>query len=884
MGRLQRWYLATGLAACAIYLVLPSSDGAEVLFTLIAVSVPVVGFIALHRDQPRPKRGWFVLTSGFAVSALAEALCLTLVTWALEPQSTTVINSLFLLGYLVQLAGLLMIIQSRTTGRSRSSWLDAAAVGVATFTIIWSTLYAHLVQSSDSWLDWTTQLGEPVLGVALIAMSLRLAMGERRGFAVFGLFGAGYALQAATDLSANLLESYERGGLVDASWAVCYVLFGANLLSPGRLRPPQQAPSVLARREVQQALLLQGAVIIGVIGAIVVRATPSLQVSFVAVWVGAGAILLVLNRLRLFALFRMVSDASETENQRRLKALVDNSHEVIALADPDGVLRYVSSSVESMTGSPADEWIGTTFEEVINRYLPGIRDFVDVADGLSIGDRATWEGELIETAEGKRRTISITVVNHVDTPEVAGWVITARDVTDEARLTSELRHQALHDTLTGLPNRALLFDRIEHALKRVSRTPGEQLAVALVDLDEFKSVNDSLGHDTGDVLLQAVAVRLLGAVRPGDTVARLGGDEFALLEIASEAEAVSVAQRALECLAEPIALGDVDFIANASIGIVCHRGTADPHELLRFADIAMYEAKREGKARVKLFREHMHHAARNQLALRMSLATALDRSEFSLVYQPIVDTMHYRVRGVEALLRWTHPTQGDIPPSEFIPVAEQSGLLAPIGEWVLNKACADAATWPAAEGEPYLSVNVSAAQLSDRGFVGKVRRALSDSGFPPQRLLLELTETMLVHDDALVDEVLAQLGALGIRIAIDDFGTGYSSLAYLRQLAVDVVKIDQSFVRDLDTNSDHQALTRTMLALAEGLSMVAIAEGVETDAELAVLQRLGCEFAQGYLFSYPVTAEAIGRLLMPAEPVEQQLGPDRGAQQPIGVR
>ena len=592
MGRLQRWYLATGLAACAIYLVLPSSDGAEVLFTLIAVSVPVVGFIALHRDQPRPKRGWFVLTSGFAVSALAEALCLTLVTWALEPQSTTVINSLFLLGYLVQLAGLLMIIQSRTTGRSRSSWLDAAAVGVATFTIIWSTLYAHLVQSSDSWLDWTTQLGEPVLGVALIAMSLRLAMGERRGFAVFGLFGAGYALQAATDLSANLLESYERGGLVDASWAVCYVLFGANLLSPGRLRPPQQAPSVLARREVQQALLLQGAVIIGVIGAIVVRATPSLQVSFVAVWVGAGAILLVLNRLRLFALFRMVSDASETENQRRLKALVDNSHEVIALADPDGVLRYVSSSVESMTGSPADEWIGTTFEEVINRYLPGIRDFVDVADGLSIGDRATWEGELIETAEGKRRTISITVVNHVDTPEVAGWVITARDVTDEARLTSELRHQALHDTLTGLPNRA----------------------------------------------------------------------------------------------------------------------------------------------------------------------------------------------------------------------------------------------------------------------------------------------------HALVDEVLAQLGALGIRIAIDDFGTGYSSLAYLRQLAVDVVKIDQSFVRDLDTNSDHQALTRTMLALAEGLSMVAIAEGVETDAELAVLQRLGCEFAQGYLFSYPVTAEAIGRLLMPAEPVEQQLGPDRGAQQPIGVR
>ncbi|MGB8859175.1 MAG: EAL domain-containing protein [Ilumatobacteraceae bacterium] len=866
MGRFQRWYLAAGLAACAVYLVLPSSDIAEVLYTLIAVSVPVVGLIALRRDRPHPRRGWLVLTLGFAVTGLAETMCLVLVSWAVWPRWTEAVNALFVGGYVVQLTGLLMIIQSRTTGRSRSSWLDAAAVGVATFTIIWSTLSTRIVESSGSWLDWTTQLGEPVLGVALIAMSLRLMMGERKGYTLFGLFGVGYALQAATDLTANLYDNYPRGGLVDTSWAVCYVLFGASLLNPGRLHPPQQAPSVLARREVRQALWLQGAVIVGVIGAIVVRAAAVLKASVLVVWVVAAAILLVLNRLRVFALVRLVTDASETENQRRLTALVDNSHEVIALADPDGLLRYVSSSVETITGAAADHWIGMTFEDIITNHLPGIRNFVEVVAGLGPGERATWVGELNQDREGLHRTISVTVINHVETPEVAGWVVTARDVTDEARLTSELRHQALHDTLTGLPNRALLFDRIEHALDRASRTADDQIAVALVDLDEFKSVNDSLGHDTGDLLLQAVAARLLGAVRPGDTVARLGGDEFALLlEATSEAQAVAIAQRALESLTEPIPLGDVDFTANASIGIVCHRGTADPLELLRFADIAMYEAKREGKARVKLFREHMHHAARNQLALRMSLATALDRDEFSLVYQPIIETTNYRIRGVEALLRWSHPTQGTIAPSEFIPVAEQSGLLAPIGEWVLRRACADAAAWPTLEGgvEPYLSVNVSAAQISDRGFVTKVKSALAHAGLPPSRLLLEVTETMLIDDDALVGDVLAQLSAVGIRIAIDDFGTGYSSLAYLRQLAVDVVKIDQSFVRDLDTNSDHEALTRTMLALADGLSMVAIAEGVETDEELSVLQRLGCEFAQGYLFSYPVSAEAIGRLMSP---------------------
>jgi EAL domain-containing protein (putative c-di-GMP-specific phosphodiesterase class I) len=271
----------------------------------------------------------------------------------------------------------------------------------------------------------------------------------------------------------------------------------------------------------------------------------------------------------------------------------------------------------------------------------------------------------------------------------------------------------------------------------------------------------------------------------------------------------------------------------------------------------------------------MRHAAKNQLELRMNLAAALEHDEFSVLYQPIVDTDHFQVCGVEALLRWQHPVRGFVPPSEFIPVAEQSGLLAPIGEWVLRRACAEAATWTGGDREhaPYISVNVSAAQISHRGFVTTVMGALADTGLPASRLLLEVTETMLVDDDALARDVLAQLRAAGVRIAIDDFGTGYSSLAYLRQLSVDVVKIDQSFVRDLDTNSDHQALTRTMLALSVGLSMTAIAEGVETESELAELRALGCGFAQGYLFSYPIDGASIATML-----AEQNAG-----RQPVGV-
>lgn len=648
MARFEQRYLVIGLLTSVAVGLLPTT-AAQLLFALIALSLPIIGVVAFRRDRPQPARGWAVLTVGFGVVAGSEVLCVLLFDWSLWPSAVSAVTVLFLVAYAVQLVGLMMIIRSRTTGSSRSSWLDAAAVGVATFTAVWSTVHRQMRGTAD-WrtVEWFAHLLEPVLGVALVAMALRLVLGERKGHVVFGGLAVAYVLQTGADLAAEQVTDASWMRVISVVWAASYVLLGFSLLRPGRLRPPQQSPSVLVRRDAAQALALQGAVILVTITAIVLRARSLVPLPLLASWAAVGMVLLVLNRLRVFALIRMVGEASATENHRRLTALVDNSNEIIALADPDGVLRYVTSSVGAITGRPAESWLGSNVYAVLPGYLVGSDVQIDRLRTLMPGERFTWESELRPPGSSIGRVMKFTVVNHVGTPEVNGWVITGSDVTDEARLTSELRHQALHDTLTGLPNRALLFDRIEHALERARQSDHLVTSVALVDLDEFKSVNDSLGHDTGDVLLQDVAARLLRAVRPGDTVARLGGDEFALLmEGTTEAEALAIAQRALLGLALPTQFGTVDFTANASIGLVCHRGPATPMELLRFADIAMYEAKREGKARVKVFREHMHNAAKNQLEMRMQLAAAIEHDELSVVYQPIVDTTEFRVCGVE---------------------------------------------------------------------------------------------------------------------------------------------------------------------------------------------------------------------------------------------
>jgi diguanylate cyclase (GGDEF)-like protein/PAS domain S-box-containing protein len=853
--RASRWYAAIGLVGCAVYFCLPRSSAAQLLFVAVALTAPLVGMIALRGPRTADTIAWRVLTAGVAIAAAGEVVEFVCITMNVRPRTGPVMDVIFLTAYIVQLLGLMILFRGQTASRHQFGWFDAVAVAVVVGTVMWSTMYEAIFGNSNATpLDWLTRFGGAVVGIATVVTALRLVINARGRQASFNLLLGALLLQVVTDSIAALWSGYAPGSRLDTLWIVGYVLMGAALIRGGQpsandARPPTR----LAHLEIKHTLVLQAGVTILLATMIMIEVGGGVPLVTLGVWAMAWLVILVMTRVRVFGLLRLVGVASASENQRRLSAMVASSSDVIGLADPDGTIRYITPSIAHITGVPLEEWIGQRFDEMLTRHVDGIDDLALRSALLGPGESITWECSIRSPKDsGPRRFVNLTVANQLDTPEVNGWVITAHDVTDAAQLTAELRHQSLHDTLTGLPNRALLFDRIQHSIERLSRSAEASLSVVLVDIDDFKAVNDSLGHTTGDELLRAVAERLGTCMRQGDTVARLGGDEFAiLLEDTDEHDAMVLAQRALESLALPVHIDTGDFAVRASAGVVCSQGAADPVDLLRSADIAMYASKRDGKSKVTLFHDAMHDIAHRQLELRMDLAVALERNELSLAYQPILDTRTHRIRGVEALLRWNHPVRGPVSPAEFIPVAEQSGHIRAIGEWVLRTACAEAASWSEGGAESYVSVNVSAPQLDDQ-FIDLVLETLAGTGLPAHRLMLEITESMLVDESVNARSMLSRLRDQGVRIAIDDFGTGFSSLAYFQSMCVDVVKIDRSFVRDLHTNADHRALTRTILSLAEGFEMTAIAEGVETDSEFAELSRLGCQYAQGFLFSRPV--------------------------------
>jgi diguanylate cyclase (GGDEF)-like protein/PAS domain S-box-containing protein len=445
---------------------------------------------------------------------------------------------------------------------------------------------------------------------------------------------------------------------------------------------------------------------------------------------------------------------------------------------------------------------------------------------------------------------------------VAG-VAVAEDVTERKRLESRLEHQAFHDPLTGLANRLLFRDRTAQALAR-SQRDGTRPAVLFLDLDGFKTVNDSLGHAEGDRLIVEVAHRLLNATRGCDTVARLGGDEFAVLLAATADgdEARLVADRVLRTLARPVALAGREVLVGASLGIATAAPGDGAGELLRNADLAMYRAKARGKGTCEVFAPEMYEAAQERVALEADLRRALARGEFRLAYQPIVDLASGQIVGAEALVRWHHPERGVVPPTRFVGVAEESGLVLPLGRLVLADACAEAAAWHAAGHDTlYVAVNISGRQLEHPRFVADVADALDAAGLAPAALLLEITEGAVMHDTEASLARLAELKALGVRLAVDDFGTGYSSLSYLQRFPIDVLKIDKSFVDGVHEGGSSEALARTIVALGRTLALCTVAEGVERAEQRDALRALGCTLGQGYLFARPMPAEALGALV-----------------------
>ncbi len=447
-----------------------------------------------------------------------------------------------------------------------------------------------------------------------------------------------------------------------------------------------------------------------------------------------------------------------------------------------------------------------------------------------------------------------------------------RDETQRKHAADALVHRASHDALTGLPNRALFLDRLDHALHR-SRRSHRTLAVMFLDLDDFKLVNDTRGHDVGDLLLVALTPRLRAALRPGDTIARFGGDEFVVLceELADPDDAQLIAQRIADACRGAVKIGDGEHVVTVSVGVVVvsESEEATPSRVLRDADAAMYRAKDSGKGQIEIFDEGMRVRLMERVAIEGALRAALKRDELRLVYQPVMALGQGRIVALEALLRWQHPLRGLLQPEHFIPVAETSGLIVEMGEWVLKQACRQAAIWRDSalpQAPPVrVSVNVSPRQLARGDLAVTVSRVLHETGLEPGLLELELTEQMLSDDIDKGLESLTELKALGVRLVLDDFGTGYSSLSYLRRLTIDALKIDRSFVADLGRGAADGAIVGAVLSMADALGLGVTAEGVETQAQLARLRQQGCEYAQGFLFCHPSSAEDVTELLGAAD-------------------
>jgi diguanylate cyclase (GGDEF)-like protein len=439
-----------------------------------------------------------------------------------------------------------------------------------------------------------------------------------------------------------------------------------------------------------------------------------------------------------------------------------------------------------------------------------------------------------------------------------GWLVSYQDVTEQQRAQDRIAHMARHDALTDLPNRVLLRERLEHELKRVKR--GECLAVLCLDLDHFKSVNDTLGHPIGDELLKRVADRLRACTREPDTVVRMGGDEFAIImtDLQDPSNAAVLSRRIQESISKPYQIDGHQIVSTISIGIsMAPVDGLDPDILLKNADMALYGAKTDGRGTYRFFEQEMDARMQERRKLEMDLRKALANKEFELYYQPLVTLKGSEITGLEALLRWNHPKRGMISPADFIPIAEETGLIIPIGEWVLMTACREIANWPA---PIKVAVNVSPAQLKHRHFIRSVTSALEASGAPADRLQLEITETVLMQNTFANLQSLHALRELGVQIALDDFGTGYSSLSYLRTFPFDKIKIDRSFIHDLYKGAEPLAIVHAVTGLANNLKITSTAEGVETAEQLETLHSIGCVEMQGYLFSAPKTGQGDERV------------------------
>lgn len=547
--------------------------------------------------------------------------------------------------------------------------------------------------------------------------------------------------------------------------------------------------------------------------------------------------------------------------EERLMEFLESANDLIFSVRPDGQFLYANRAWAQVLGYDRDQMETLSLESVIDPDMR-LKCFAEIAKAVRGEKIEPLEGRLISQT-GEAVDVEGTITCSVQKDETAVWVI-CRDISARKKAQEQLYFMAHHDQLTGLPNRLFFADRL-HQAQTLAKREKQQCGILYLDLDRFKIINDTLGHGVGDLLLKEVAIRLRSCVREVDTVARIGGDEFAivLVNLRQVSDVEQVAGKILKALSKPVLADDFEIFTTTSIGISLYPVHADhPEALLKKADAAMYQAKSQGRNNYQMYDSTMDLDTERRMVIENGMRRALDRDEFRVFYQPKINSESGQITALEALIRWEHPELGTLPPSEFIALAEETGLIIPIGEWIMRRACEDNQRWQE-QGLPKVrvAVNLSGYQLQKKSFVETARQILEETGLPGEYLEFEITETVIMQNPEFAVGILSKLRDLGIHISIDDFGTGYSSLAHLKRFSVNTLKIDRAFVRDIEINSTDAAITTAIIAMGNSLNLQVIAEGVETEGQFAMLREKHCDEMQGYLFSRPVAVEAVEALL-----------------------
>jgi diguanylate cyclase (GGDEF)-like protein/PAS domain S-box-containing protein len=844
----------------------------NVAFMPLNLGVLVLFVLASRQEilDPRVRRALRLIGTGSGMVFIGNAISAWYVLARHENPPVSWADPFYLSDSLLTLTALLLFPLARRTRLERWKFvLDAAMVLVGGGVAIWyfsvrPTAASHESTVVVTLLAFAYPLVSMLVLLGVTTVLLRRATDPNR--LAFGLLLTGVSVSVVADLTFNLVQLAAGGR--SASWAdgvflVCYwMLIASGERYWRRPVPARAGPSVALSRfqTISPLPYFAVATTYGLLLLVALRPWTD-PVSGLAIGALLVTVLVVIRQLlTVRENLRLLAETAARQNEARFRSLVQHSSDVILVTRTDGTIRFVSPSAARVFGYDPAAMIRQSVPDLLH---PEDREraaafFRDAATAPGVTGPVEWR---FRQPDGSWLHAEILATNLLHDVTVKGIVLNTRDVSERKRLEEQLTHQAFHDPLTGLANRALFRDRVSHALA-LARRRGHQITVLFLDLDDFKTVNDSLGHHEGDRLLIAASERFLACARTADTVARLGGDEFAILIEGADGRE-GLPERLGDAMAHPFTLSGNQVRVTASIGVATASGDDTADDLLRNADVAMYAAKRRGKGRSANFESRMYADLRERLDLEAALRVAIERNELVLHYQPIVELKTGAIYGVEALVRWDHPEYGRLMPLHFVPLAEETGLIVQLGAWVLREGCRQLQEWRTRYPHMRLamSINISGRQLQGTGLDDALRQAVAASGVDPTAVVLEITESVLMQQTDTVLERLQALKALGVRLAIDDFGTGYSSLSYLQRFPIDILKIAKPFVEEVAHGADRSALARAIIGLGDTLRLDTIAEGIEMAEQRAALIELGCTLGQGHHFWAALPAAGIGELL-----------------------